>query len=542
MGSMKLVHFPVVKKTRNFILRSKLNWAIFQISRKIAAHARPRENQNPVVFFNASTRLTGLSQNAAFSMISSWALQLAGVPVFHFACRAGMSHCVLGTTRGNLTDPPPCKKCQADTRRFSKAAPTYWFDSQQDPDLLEQLEGLRVSDLKRFTHQEKPLGALVLPSLRWVLRRHNLMDDPLTIYLFREFIISANSVMVGFQNFLEETCPAAVVLYNGLLYPEAAVRFIAQQQGIRVITHEVGFLPYSAFFTSGLAPAYPIEIPPGFELSQAKNQIFDSYLEKRFHGDFTMAGIRFWQEMKELDQALVEQIQDYDQIVAVFTNVIFDTSQTAANTVFSDMFDWLDQVLRTTQRFPNTLFIVRAHPDEMRQGKESRESVEEWVKNYQIDQMENVLFIGPDEPLSSYELIRKSKFVMVYNSSIGLEASLLGVPVLCGGRARYTQYPMVFFPDSRHKFLEKAEDMIKADLIEVPPQFLRNARRFLYYQLFKVSIPFGKFINGYQNSGYVNLKRFPWRELYPEGSATIQTIMNGILHEKEFVMKDRFEI
>jgi hypothetical protein len=40
----------------------------------------------------------------------------------------------------------------------------------------------------------------------------------------------------------------------------------------------------------------------------------------------------------------------------------------------------------------------------------------------------------------------------------------------------------------------------------------------------------------------VDLKRFPWRELYPEGSATIQTIMNGILHEKEFVMKDRFEI
>ncbi len=59
------------------------------------------------------------------------------------------------------------------------------------------------------------------------------------------------------------------------------------------------------------------------------------------------------------------------------------------------------------------------------------------------------VFIGPSEYISSYSLIELAKFVLVYNSSVGLEATLLGVPVLCAGRARFTQWPTVTFPEDR---------------------------------------------------------------------------------------------
>ena len=58
----------------------------------------------------------------------------------------------------------------------------------------------------------------------------------------------------------------------------------------------------------------------------------------------------------------------------------------------------------------------------------------------------NVVFIDSQEYISSYELIQRSKFVMVYNSSIGLEAALMGKPVLCGGQGRYTQIPDRLLP------------------------------------------------------------------------------------------------
>ena len=92
------------------------------------------------------------------------------------------------------------------------------------------------------------------------------------------------------------------------------------------------------------------------------------YLEKRFQGQFTMAGIRFWPEMNGLDEALLEKAGQFQQIVPVFTNVVFDTSQVHANTVFPHMFAWLDLVLDLIRAHPETLFVIRAHPDEMRPG------------------------------------------------------------------------------------------------------------------------------------------------------------------------------
>ncbi len=71
--------------------------------------------------------------------------------------------------------------------------------------------------------------------------------------------------------------------------------------------------------------------------------------------------------------------------------------------------------------------MIRAHPDEARPGKESLESVADWVRRSEVDRLPNVLFVRLATSIfSSYELIQRSKFVMVYNSTIGLEASLLG--------------------------------------------------------------------------------------------------------------------
>jgi hypothetical protein len=166
-----------------------------------------------------------------------------------------------------------------------------------------------------------------------------------------------------------------VVVFNGQFYPEATARYIAQQRGIRVITHEVGLQPASTFFTEGEATAYPIHIPVEFEMSDEQNAKLDAYLAKRFQGDFSMAGIKFWAGMQGLDEAFLRKAAGFKQIVPVFTNVIFDTSQPHANTVFEDMFDWLDMTLEVIRAHLETLFVIRAHPDELRVRKASRETL-----------------------------------------------------------------------------------------------------------------------------------------------------------------------
>jgi hypothetical protein len=322
-----------------------------------------------------------------------------------------------------------------------------------------------------------------------------------------------------------------------MFYPEAAARREALVRGIRAVSHEVALQPFSAFFTTGEATAYPIDIPTGFELTTEQNSRLDDYLQKRMHGDFSMAGIRFWPEIQPLGEAFWRRAGAYRQIVPVFTNVVFDTSQGHANTIFPHMFAWLDRVYELASTHADTLFVIRAHPDELRPGKESRETVKAWADSSGSLSLPNVLFVEPQEYFSSYELIQKAKFVMIYNSTIGLEASILGAAVLSGGRARFTSLPTVYLPDSPQEFMRIAREFLAAEKVLPPPEFKQNARKFLYVQLFQTSLPFANWLeeDGVW-PGFAALKPFNWRSLLAENSQTMQIVHDGILHGKPFLL------
>jgi len=512
------------------------NRRIAGLARAVAAKADPQGR--PVVFFNASARLGYLSQNAAFSLLASWGLRLSGVRIVHFVCSAGMSRCVLGTNPDNPAQPPPCASCVAQSRRLYAHADVRWFEYAADAPLTAALEGLDLSNLQKFTADGWPLGELVLPGLRWALRCHHLADDEATRFLYRQYILSAFSMGKKFDEFIDELNPQAVVLFNGIMYPEAVARWIAQQRGLRAITHEVALLPLSAFFTEGQATAYPMEIPAELQLSAEQGQQLDRYLEARFQGQFSMAGIQFWPEMQELDATFLAKAAQFSRIVPVFTNVIFDTSQVHANTLFPHMFAWLDDVLKLIKAHPDTLFVIRAHPDEMRPGtrKQSRESVRAWVQGNGVDLLANVIFVDSGEFLSSYALIQRAHFVMVYNSSIGLEASIMGKAVLSAGSSRYTPYKTVFYPRSGAEYVQRAAEFLNVEKVEHPADFTAEARRVLYFQLFRTALPFADYLQAHDRMGYVHLRSFPSKALLPQISPALRAIHGGVVNGEPFLV------
>ncbi|HUV29428.1 MAG TPA: hypothetical protein VMW34_18870 [Anaerolineales bacterium] len=527
----------------------KRDYRLFQLTRQITNNTQPNPDKPTVAFFVASTRITGISLNAAFSFLAACGLQVADIPVVYFGCQAGMSRCVMGTQSRDPSQPPPCTACISQSRRLFAHAPTIDFSYREDELLKQAIDQLTVPELSQFAYPatpemgnvggDVPLGSLVLPSIRWVNRLHNLLDDGNTRFLFREFIQSAWRVATEFIRFLNQVDPQIVVVFNGVLFPEATVRWFAQQRGLRVISHEVGFKPFSAFFTDQEATAYPIEIPANYQLSEEENFALDQYLEQRFQGKFTMAGIQFWPEIRQTDADFNQKAKQYDQIVPVFTNVIFDTSQIHANTVFETMFEWLDLVLEVINNHPETLFVIRAHPDELRAGKKSQESVPMWVEENRVNELDNVIFIAPNEYLSSYDLIQRSNIVLVYNSSIGLEASLMGKAVICGGKSRFTEYETVYFPNTPEEYQERVEELLgMKGSSEASNQHQANARRFMYFQLFKASIPFDEFLEEHTQPGYVRIKPLSWRQFRTENSATMKTLVEGIIHQKPFLMGD----
>jgi hypothetical protein len=112
----------------------------------------------------------------------------------------------------------------------------------------------------------------------------------------------------------------------------------------------------------------------------------------------------------------------------------------------------------------------------------------------------------------------------------------MGAAVLCAGKARFTQYPTVFFPQTIKDVRSKLKEFLAADSIDVPPEFKRNARRFLYYQLFRTSLPFGEFLEPSVRTTQTRLKSFALEEL--ARSQAVQVIKEGVLEGGDFLLRE----
>lgn len=81
------------------------------------------------------------------------------------------------------------------------------------------------------------------------------------------------------------------------------------------------------------------------------------------------------------------------------------------------------------------------------------------------------------------------------------------------------------------------KEFLDAEKIEVPAEFKRNARRFLYYQLFRTSLPFGEFLEPSVRTTQAKLKSFALNELLE--SDAVKVILDGVLEGEDFLLKGR---
>ncbi|NPA26403.1 MAG: UDP-N-acetylglucosamine--N-acetylmuramyl-(pentapeptide) pyrophosphoryl-undecaprenol N-acetylglucosamine transferase, partial [Chloroflexi bacterium] len=272
---------PVYRKALAWQDRRRLR----ALHQRLRAATRPAQGP-PVWFFNASARLWGLSQNAAFQWLTAWSLRLQGVAVRPWVCEAGLPQCVLAAAESQGQRPPPCRMCRAQSDRLYPASdwPRGGFKPLPPGELEPALATLPLEALLQFRWEGLPLGELITPSLRWALRRHHLPDTPEVRALARAFLHGAWTIARTVRAHLAREQPRAVVVFNGQFYPEATMAYLARQAGIPTITHEVGMRPLTAFFTHGEATAYPIDIPEDFELTPEQEARLHAYLSRRFQG------------------------------------------------------------------------------------------------------------------------------------------------------------------------------------------------------------------------------------------------------------------
>ncbi len=470
-----------------------------------------------VVFFIASTSMKNIGFATLVDLLTSWSLRAAGHKVKFLICQKSLDLCVHGTNRDSKISPPPCNGCMNLRGELYPQSMAINIDASPEitAPLQQRLKTKSWEQLRAFTHNSLNVGRICLSSLRWLERRNDLEPTKFQRHTLEKYIASAVGLAHSLDRQLDQLQPQVFVVFNGSFFPEAIARAIALKKGIRVVTHEGGHNTLSEFFSHGLATDYNIEMPKDFHLSASEEDELDQYLNQRFKGQFMMGGRPIWPSISSIPTELAAKIGKFQQIVPVFTNVVWDTSQLSANIFFEDMFCWLKATLQKARQNPNTLFIVRAHPDELRTGKASRQPLSEWLKKEGFLNITNIHFIAPNEYISSYELIRIAKFCIVYNSTIGMEVAMLGKRLLVGGRSRYHNKGL--YPDikSQMDYNRQLEQLLIDTEIHVSPEWKLNARRFFYYSIFKSSLDFSPFVSNDWNLKEFNIEKLIIKQCLP---------------------------
>lgn len=116
---------------------------------------------------------------------------------------------------------------------------------------------------------------------------------------------------------------------------------------------------------------------------------------------------------------------------------------------FRDPAEWLESTLRRLVTKAGIHIVVREHPDALKYAT-NRSIFSDVLKSFEHES--RVKILRAEEPCNTYELLSKASLVLPVSTTVGLEAAILGVPVIMESDAYYARAPFVRFADSRNAY------------------------------------------------------------------------------------------
>ena len=111
----------------------------------------------------------------------------------------------------------------------------------------------------------------------------------------------------------------------------------------------------------------------------------------------------------------------------------------------------------------------------------------------------------------------------------------MGLPVLAAGRARYSLVEAVEAPAKREDYSGKLAGWLAADQIEQNENYRENARKFLYFELYRSSLDFSSYLIPDKTlAGFVSLSHFDPEQLLEDPNGVLSVLRNGILNGTPF--------
>ena len=274
-------------------------------------------------------------------------------------------------------------------------------------------------------------------------------------------------------------------------------------------------------------------------LTDKESRFIREYIEQRKNGSGML--VDFANVKKSIancrKDAIHGTIAEGKKKVLLASNITWDAAALFKGVVFDNIIEWVLETVEFFEKHSEWQLIVRAHPAEIvKNVPPTREPMGKIVlEKYNYNLPDNIVVIESDAPISIYDLYPIVDMGLVYTSTVGIELSCLGIPVITTGKAPYRDTGVTFDPQDKEMYF----DMIK-DILSKKQDREGIAKRaqtffFLYFFVYMFQNPFYNF--SWENGAEL---LFSDEKILDEGKDELwDYICDSIMNGEEILSKDR---
>jgi len=387
-----------------------------------------------------------------------------------------------------------CKRCRDSVCRMFEAGGMPYSDMGQyiDRDRVARSAMMRVSTMSiekivSFQINGLPLGEwIATPLTRHV--RGELNGEPYTLEAARLFLASGLAVYEAARKVLDQGWDMVFMVCGKFLH-ERIFYELARRRGIDVFVYERGYLPdtlvmsMNEFVDIKEDRSWPCEYEPTEEeLLKA-----DRYLAGRRNGDLGLIST-LWPEIENDTETIRRELElpEGRPVTVLCSNIIWDTAAVGREVGFTSLLDWVWACIESFRQKPDETLVIRIHPGEARASQKTLARLRDLIDEQYPHLPSNVRVVPPESLLSTYSLVEIADRVIVYSTTVGLEAARLGKQVLVCGKTNYRGKGFTTDIESRdhlQKVLAQPACRLTAHEIDL-------CRKYAWHFFFNVNVPF----------------------------------------------------
>jgi hypothetical protein len=159
-------------------------------------------------------------------------------------------------------------------------------------------------------------------------------------------------------------------------------------------------------------------------------------------------------------------------------NSSWDAAALGLQRVYPGNADWIVGTVRYLLDNSDATVIVRQHPAERLSFAATSDDYRALLQRNFGDHP-RLVFIAAEDPINSYALLERVKAVIVHSSTIGIEATAYGRPVVTGSRAYYSGLGFVWRAEDAARYHALLDDAV-AGRLEVTEAMREDAMLCFY--------------------------------------------------------------